>query len=440
MAQPTGAFVLAMSLVLASCVGDRESVTSTTDTVTTTSRLSSFVPTSLIHPYSCGFMVSRGDPVGAVRLSIHVEADRTNGLTPGMSTVGRVPDGEWGGAVIFGFDLFAYWCQDVIGPPPRATETERWEIVDGTVDIVSLTPGERRDCEAQLLASGLVARTSDGTLMEVGDFELFNGHWGAFPGAYGSVFPCWAPKDAPFGVWGLVDIDGQPALANPSVTFSLSPDLVARVADESGQVRPDLFGLNGHTGCNSFSGAFDVEGDGLVVDIDSMTFRGCGAVDDAQAPQLMSEQELQFTRVLGNATTWAIDGDQLTITSQDGEIATFHEETGDTLVGVWRLSELDGQPPLEAGRDLSVTFFPGGTRLGGWAGCNSLAGTYNANADQLTTVSTVTNRECREDQRDQGQRFIAILQEADSWRIGEKQLTITSDTAGVIVLSRARAS
>ena len=144
--------------------------------------------------------------------------------------------------------------------------------------------------------------------------------------------------------------------------------------------------------------------------------------------------------VLVSTPTWVIDEDQLTITSQDGAVATFREVVDDTVVGVWRLVELDGQAPLEAGRDLSVTFFTR-NRLGGWAGCNSLAGTYNVNGDQLvTTVNTVTNRDCREAQRDQGQRFISILQEADSWRIGEEQLTITSDTAGVFVLSRARAS
>ncbi len=32
--------------------------------------------------------------------------------------------------VLFGSDLFAYWCQNVIGSPPRAVETKRWEVVD----------------------------------------------------------------------------------------------------------------------------------------------------------------------------------------------------------------------------------------------------------------------------------------------------------------------
>ena len=240
-----------------------------------------------------------------------------------------------------------------------------------------------------------------------------------------------------FGVWELVDLDGRPMLARPSVTFSLSPDLVPRIADPSGEVRPDLFGLSGYTGCNAFSGAFDVKGHDLVVEIDFMTFRGCGDVEDEQAAQLMGEQELQFTSFLRNAATWAIDGDQLTITSQDGEVATFREVAGDTIIGVWRLVELDGQPPADTERDLSVTFFTE-NRLGGWAGCNSLGGIYKVDDDQvITTINTVTNRECDEAAREQGQRFISILERADSWRVDGEHLTITSDTAGVIVLRPA---
>lgn len=197
--------LLALSLVVAACTGSGEKAAILRSTVTTapastttttippaaTTTTIAFAPATLIHVYSCSFFVSRGNADGTVRLQIRVDPDEDTGLAPGMASVGRVPDRYWGGSVYFGSDLFAFYCQDVIdSDAPQSVVTATWEIVDGTLDIVSLSRGERGYCHAHLAASGLVARAADGRLVDVGDFEFFNEAWGHFPGQGGGVATC----------------------------------------------------------------------------------------------------------------------------------------------------------------------------------------------------------------------------------------------------------
>ncbi len=125
------------------------------------------------------FSLTNGDETQS--LTIRVYNVQSNGLPSSMASPGRVPDEDWRGWIVVGSNLFANHCQDTNGPPDLEPDIdETWDIVAGSLHIVSLTQEDR--CAARAEATDLVARNLDGQDVVLGDFELTNGTWGHVPG------------------------------------------------------------------------------------------------------------------------------------------------------------------------------------------------------------------------------------------------------------------
>lgn len=100
------------------------------------------------------------------------------------------------------------------------------------------------------------------------------------------------------GEWGLVSY-GDPANPTPAA----SDVETSIIFDENGQV-------NGTAGCNGFGGDYKVSADTIQFDSLFMTEMACQGPADAQ-------ERVLFKVFVGSAP-FALDGDTLTITSEDG--------------------------------------------------------------------------------------------------------------------------
>ena len=74
--------------------------------------------------------------------------------------------------------------------------------------------------------------------------------------------------------------------------------------------------LNGITGCNAYSGTYDLNGSAFRIEEFRITEASC------LVPEL-NEREAKYTRILTNATSAAVVDDKLLIADQDGQTLTF---------------------------------------------------------------------------------------------------------------------
>jgi heat shock protein HslJ len=100
----------------------------------------------------------------------------------------------------------------------------------------------------------------------------------------------------PGSAWQVDTFAGQSPLTEHPITFEF---------DTEGNIA-------GHASCNRFGGSCQIEGDKIKVGPLRSTRRAC-------EPDVM-EQEYKFLALLGAAATWSLDGDNLVLTTPDGEI------------------------------------------------------------------------------------------------------------------------
>lgn len=100
----------------------------------------------------------------------------------------------------------------------------------------------------------------------------------------------------PGSAWQVTTFAGQTPLADHPITVEF---------DNEGNIAGD-------GSCNRFGGSCKIEGDKIAVGPLRSTRRAC-------EPEIM-QQEHRFLALLGAATTWAMDGEELVLTAPDGEI------------------------------------------------------------------------------------------------------------------------
>jgi heat shock protein HslJ len=106
----------------------------------------------------------------------------------------------------------------------------------------------------------------------------------------------------PGSAWQVTTFAGQTPLADHAITFEF---------DNEGNIAGD-------GSCNRFGGSCKIEGDKIEVGPLRSTRRAC-------EPDIM-QQEHKFLALLGAATTWAMDSDELVLTAPDGEIRAKRQE------------------------------------------------------------------------------------------------------------------
>jgi heat shock protein HslJ len=105
----------------------------------------------------------------------------------------------------------------------------------------------------------------------------------------------------PGSAWQVKTFAGQTPLADHPITFEF---------DNEGNIAGD-------GSCNRFGGSCKIEGDKIEVGPLRSTRRAC-------EPDIM-QQEHRFLALLGAATTWAMDGDEIILTAREGEIRAIRQ-------------------------------------------------------------------------------------------------------------------
>jgi len=193
--------------------------------------------------------------------------------------------------------------------------------------------------------------------------------------------------------------------------------------------------IGGYAGCNHFGGPFVTEGETITSVEAASTQRLC--LDEA-----VMAQEAALLGGLSTATSYAIEGDNLTIHHSGGSIGFSKVASpADSLGTEWRLQAFglgtDAQP-LVSGTTVTLTFNEDGT-VSGSAGCNTFNGPYTLNGTTLTIDELAQTRmACDEPILTQETNFINALRSARQTAVDGDLLYIVHDDGILVFTSLAR--
>ncbi|WP_129675431.1 META domain-containing protein [Candidatus Chloroploca sp. Khr17] len=191
----------------------------------------------------------------------------------------------------------------------------------------------------------------------------------------------------------------------------------------------------GSAGCNRYFAGYTIADGTLSITQAGSTMMAC---EDA-----LMAQEMAFLDQFSRATSYAIDGDTLTITIDDGTTLVFEraeEEmtSSNDLTGTsWILTAINGAAPLSESAPISAEFDTEGS-ITGSAGCNRYFADYTV-ADGTLSISQAgsTRMACEEAVMAQEQAFLDQLSRATSYVIDGATLTITIDDGATLVFAQA---
>jgi heat shock protein HslJ len=216
--------------------------------------------------------------------------------------------------------------------------------------------------------------------------------------------------------WKLTTLNGQAGLPDATPTVLFGPD---------GK-------LAGTTGCNQYSGTYEIKGKTLTIQVGPMTMMAC--------PEPVMKQEQDFLAALKATNGYKVDNDKLTLNDADGkELATFllmsPAALQDTL---WMVTSLNNgkeavvSVPPEVG--ITATFQSGGI-LTGFAGCNTYNAVYVAAGNKITIEKiTSTKVACPQALNDQEAAYLAALAKAATYEMGADTLDLR-DANGALQVS-----
>lgn len=239
-----------------------------------------------------------------------------------------------------------------------------------------------------------------------------------------------APTDDPAGdsagsllagtAWVLATLDGQPPAPDTQITLSF-----------------DATDLAGSDGCNHYRGSYQADGDTISIAENLMgTLMAC--------PEPVMQQASAYQAALKGAATFRLDGQQLTLLDAAGApLATFDAQSTELAGTSWTVTGFNnGKQAVVSvlnGTTLSMEFADG--QLGGSAGCNTFATTYEVSGDSLTVAPAAATRKlCPEPAgvMDQEAQFLQALATATAYRVEGDTLEIcTADGALAVTATRA---
>ena len=214
--------------------------------------------------------------------------------------------------------------------------------------------------------------------------------------------------------WALTELGGEPPLAGTGISAQFTDD--GRVA--------------GSAGCNRYSGSYTVSGKNI-------TFSSPMAATMMMCDQAVMDQESAYLRALGEAKTFAIQGDQLTLSGEDGAaLAVFQVQSQELSGSSWEATLFNNGKQaavgLLEGTTLTASFGEDGS-ISGSAGCNNFSGSYTIDGNKITIgplVSTMMMCDSPAEIMDQEAQYLAALQSAATYQIEGNVLELrTADDA-----------
>ncbi len=195
--------------------------------------------------------------------------------------------------------------------------------------------------------------------------------------------------------------------------------------------------VTGNVGCNTFSGAYQLEGDRLTIDPRmATTMMAC--------EESVMALEQAVTTQLAGVSSYRYAGSRLELLNAEGATLLLLDALRETpLVGVtWRLDRYsNGKQALvstAAGTDITLILTPDG-RLSGSDGCNRYMSNYTLQAGYLTIRQSATTRmACRNPAvAEQATAYSQALSQVRRYRITGEQLLLMSDDGTTLARFRA---
>ena len=215
-------------------------------------------------------------------------------------------------------------------------------------------------------------------------------------------------------IWVLDSLNGSPPEQGTGITAEFTTD---------GKV-------SGLAGCNRYSGQYTVSGS-------SIQFTAPMASTRMACPEPVMAQENAYFQALAAAKTYAVKGDQLTLSDAGGKaIASYKAQSQDLAGTSWTaVGYNNGKQAVVSvtiGTELTADFGKDGN-LTGNSGCNDYNGSYKVDGNKISIgplASTMMFCSDPEGVMDQEAQYLAALQSAATYRIEGTRLELrTADGA-----------
>ena len=217
-------------------------------------------------------------------------------------------------------------------------------------------------------------------------------------------------------VWALTALNGQPLAAGTGISAQFTSD---------GKV-------SGSAGCNRYRGKYTVSGGNITFDPSiATTMMAC--------LQPVMDQESAYLKMLGEAKTYSVKGDELTLTGANNTtLATYKAETQDLAGTNWEaIGYNNGKQAVVSvmlGTTITASFGKGGN-LTGNAGCNDYNGTYTVSGNQITIGPLASTRKMCNDPAgvmDQDAQYLAALGTAATYKIEDMALELRTKDGSLV--------
>jgi heat shock protein HslJ len=214
-------------------------------------------------------------------------------------------------------------------------------------------------------------------------------------------------------VWALADLMGKPLVAGTNITAEFGSE---------GKV-------SGSSGCNQYNGTYTVSGKNITVTPTASTLMACD--------QAVMDQENAYLDALGQAKTYAVTGDQLTLAgAAKSGLAVYQAQSQDLAGTSWQVIGYNNGKgavvSVMAGTTLTAEFGADGN-LSGNSGCNTYNGPFTVTPDQIKIGPLATTRmACAEPAgvMEQEALYLAALETAATYKIEGMRLQLrTADGA-----------
>lgn len=195
--------------------------------------------------------------------------------------------------------------------------------------------------------------------------------------------------------------------------------------------------VSGSASCNQYFGPYQIDGSSITFGPLASTEMYCGE------PGVM-DQEAAYLGALATVDTWSMDGDTLTLSGSGTELLRYDAISQKLAGSSWDLIAYNngtgGFQSTVINVPVTAIFEEDGT-LSGTGGCNSYTGSWETdeNSIEIGPLASTAMACAETDVMDQETRYLAVLQEADTYRVDATTLEMF-DAEGTRLVQYQRAA
>jgi len=208
--------------------------------------------------------------------------------------------------------------------------------------------------------------------------------------------------------WILKSMHGQELLKDTAITLKIT----------KGE-------FSGSSACNFYGAKYTIQPkNGIEINEVAHTEMAC------YEPAGILEQEEEYISTIQKATSYSIDGENLFIVDEQGNILLQYrllpkfEASPEGLIGkTWRLNYADGMEEYELG---GFTLWFDGSTFGGTTSCRDYKGTYQTDEDgiHIYLLEMGTDVDCDQSKRNVEGSYTTLLSRIDQYHVSENRLEL----------------